>query len=309
MNILGINLSHNPSICLYKDGKIKNLLNEERFVSIKDYELNKDFEVFKSIEQYVKEKPEMVCYASYGRNGHYAPVSDYDLISKIQKQLDNPPYYFDIKEHHLYHATCGFYFSKFNDAVAIVVDGGGASNKQVPYQEVESIYFINKKKIIPFYKHHNCYRFLGRTGIIPQNNYIKYDFYNGYTNKFSNELIGGQLFEEACKKAGFNFEQDNSGKLMGLSSYAYTDKKYNLNYGKVEIAKQAQEKLFNDTCNLIEMVKHKTKNVILSGGCALNCSNNFKYVKKYSDLNFFIDPIPHDAGTAIGVALYYDNYK
>ena len=47
----------------------------------------------------------------------------------------------------------------------------------------------------------------------------------------------------------------------------------------------------------------------MSGGYFLNCSNNFKYVEKYPDLNFFIDPIPHDAGTAIGAAIYYDRYS
>ena len=51
------------------------------------------------------------------------------------------------------------------------------------------------------------------------------------------------------------------------------------------------------------------KNIILSGGYFLNCVNNFKYVKKYPNLNFFVDPIPYDAGTAIGVSLYYENYK
>jgi predicted NodU family carbamoyl transferase len=41
----------------------------------------------------------------------------------------------------------------------------------------------------------------------------------------------------------------------------------------------------------------------------LNCVNNFKYVQKFKDINFFIDPVPHDAGTAIGVALYCNDYK
>jgi len=96
---------------------------------------------------------------------------------------------------------------------------------------------------------------------------------------------------------------------MGLSSYAYTDKKYSLDYNKVQIAKEAQEKTFIATCNLIDKLKDKTNNILLSGGYFLNCSNNFKYVKKYSKLNFFVDPIPHDAGTAIGAVVYYDKYK
>ena len=309
MDILGINISHHPSICFYENGEIKNFFNEERFVAIKDYNLDKNFKVLRSIEQHLKKQPKLVCYTSYGRNTHYPDIQDYEIIELIQKQIGNPPFYFDIKEHHIYHAVCGFYFSKFDEAAVIVVDGGGAAHTYIPYQETESIYFINKKRIIPFYKHQSLYKLLRTAEINNNDNYVKYTFHNGYTNKFSSECVGGQLFEVGCEKIGFNVKNENAGKLMGLSSYAYTNIKYDLDYSKIEIAKNVQEKSFNDTCNLIEMIKHKTKNVILSGGCALNCSNNFKYVKKYPNLNFFIDPIPHDAGTAIGVALYYDNYK
>ena len=97
---------------------------------------------------------------------------------------------------------------------------------------------------------------------------------------------------------------------MGLSSYAYCQNKYNLNYEKVNLAKEAQEKSFEKTCVLIEKALkfNNTSNIVLSGGYFLNCSNNFKYVKKYPNLNFFVDPIPHDGGTAIGACLYND-YK
>jgi predicted NodU family carbamoyl transferase len=50
------------------------------------------------------------------------------------------------------------------------------------------------------------------------------------------------------------------------------------------------------------------KNIILSGGYHLNCSNNFKLVKLFPKYNFFVDPICHDGGTAVGAALYYENY-
>ena len=78
---------------------------------------------------------------------------------------------------------------------------------------------------------------------------------------------------------------------------------------KVEIAKNVQEKTFRETCMLIDGVKNKSNNIVLSGGYFLNCSNNFKYVKKYPNINFFVDPIPHDGGTAIGATVYYDNYR
>ena len=305
MKVLGINISHNPSICLYDNGKVIDFYNEERFTLIKNDLPTNETEIYQSILHNINFKFDIVCYTSFGRNVGYSDSTDQAIINNLQKQLGNPNYFFNEKEHHLYHAVSAYYFSNFDEAAAIVVDGGGACKFYIPYQEVESIYFINKKNITPFYKHSSNYR-ASKVFDIPNNKKLTY--LNGFLNKFSNECVGGHAFEEATFKAGFDHSND-AGKLMGLSSYAYTDKKYDVDYKKVNIGKEIQEKTFYETCSLIDQVKDKTNNILLSGGYFLNCSNNFKYVKKYPKLNFFVDPIPHDAGTAIGVAIYYDIYR
>ena len=96
---------------------------------------------------------------------------------------------------------------------------------------------------------------------------------------------------------------------MGLAAYAgkNIDKKLK---EKVEIGRDAQEKTLKECVQLIEKAKKYSscKNIILTGGYHLNCSNNFKLVKLFPELNFFVDPIPYDGGTAVGAALYYENY-
>jgi len=307
MKILGVNISHDPSICVYEGGKIISFYNEERFVLAKGYNLDKT-EILQSILQKINFKPDMVCYASFGRNSQYSDTSDEKIIKIIQDQLKNPPYFFNIKEHHLYHAVAAFYFSSFKEAIAIVVDGGGSCKFQIPYQEIESIYFIDNKSINPIYKHSTCYK-TDRSLNFPTNTWAIQFYKKGFLNKFSNESRGGIDFLNACEAIGYPGKGMYAGKVMGLSSYAYTEKKFNLDYEKVKIAKEVQEKTFNETCRLLDSVKDKSNNIVLSGGYFLNCSNNFKYVKKYPKLNFFVDPVPHDAGTAIGAAVYYDNYK
>jgi len=305
MRILGVNISHNPSICVYENGKVKKFYNEERFILKKNIQLNEPFELFQSIHQKINFKIDTVCYASFGRNRVYNPLSDNDIINTLQKQLNFPNYYFNEREHHLYHAVSSFYFSEFDEAVAIVVDGGGACKFFIPYEEIESIYLINNKKVLPVYKHQTN----ERASFDAENvvSFESFEYKHGYLNKFSNKLMGGSLFSSTCKKTGF--DGDDAGKLMGLASYANCDKKYDLDYDKVNAAQETQQKTFNDTCLLIDRAKGYSKNILLSGGYFLNCSNNFKYVKKYPELNFFVDPIPHDPGTAIGAAIYYDNYK
>ena len=45
----------------------------------------------------------------------------------------------------------------------------------------------------------------------------------------------------------------------------------------------------------------KSKNLVLSGGCALNCLANYKLLKVLpDDINLFIDPVSDDSGVSIG---------
>ena len=60
---------------------------------------------------------------------------------------------------------------------------------------------------------------------------------------------------------------------------------------------------------IMKYYKKNTRNIILSGGYALNCINNYKYTQYFKNVNFFIDPCPHDGGTSLGAAVWYDHYR
>jgi predicted NodU family carbamoyl transferase len=47
-----------------------------------------------------------------------------------------------------------------------------------------------------------------------------------------------------------------------------------------------------------------SNNVILSGGYFQNCVNNYAYLKAFPKINFYVDPICYDGGTAIGACFY-----
>jgi predicted NodU family carbamoyl transferase len=312
MKIIGINLSHDFSICVYENNELKDIWYEERFNEIKKWKIKtrEDFNYHLiSLLNKVNFKPDLVCYSAFFRKNIYK-YTDYDIINQIQKQLDNPNYFFNIHNHHIYHALCAFYFSSFEETMSIVIDGGGAQPFDDAYQEMESIFYLNKKFIFPLYQHLSNRRFIRVPNDVERySNYHHYLYDRNIQFLFTSESVGGFDFSRNCNLIGL--DGNDAGKLMGLSSYAYTDKKYNLNYEHVEIAKKTQEKSFDSTCLLIEKAYNykKIKNFVLSGGYFLNCSNNFKYVKKYPEFNFFVDPIPHDGGTAIGACIYYDKYK
>ena len=312
---LGINISHDFSVCVYENNKIKDLWYEERFNLIKNW-APKNTKKFKhhliSLLKKIDFKPDLICYSSFYRDPSHLS-SDYEIIKNIQKQLDNPKFYFDKYNHHIYHALSSFYFSNFNEAMSIVIDGGGAQPFDDRYQEMESIFYLNKKLIYLLFQHLSNRRYIKVLDEIEDySNYVYMKYKNNTEYVYTSNSVGGYEFSRGCRLIGFEGNaEENAGKLMGLSSYAYTNKKYQLNYNHVEIAKKIQDKTFDSTCKLIEKAyKYKEiKNFVMSGGYFLNCSNNFKYVKKYPEFNFFIDPIPHDGGTAIGACVYYDQYK
>ncbi len=80
---------------------------------------------------------------------------------------------------------------------------------------------------------------------------------------------------------------------------------------KKDLAKQIQYETKVHTCNLIQKAidMSNNTNVILSGGYFLNTVNNKEYIKEFPNVNFYIDPIAHDGGTAIGAAYYLQSYN
>jgi len=312
LNILGINTSHNASIAHYNN-KIISYFEEDRFNKIKNWipiDLNNCN--YKSINNKIKFKPDIVVYTSYDKSvrnyyGKLDLITDNLIIERIQKQLNNPKYFFNPDFHHIYHAICGFYFSKFEEAICIVMDGGGSQSLSVGYQEMDSIYLINKNCIdLKYQKQSNIrYMIAPKHTLKCSNVEIKNKINNVDVifNSKSNPAYKFTILSEKIFKDSWS-----PGKIMGLAAYIKNTKK--LNKVHVKQANKLQEESFNYTINLIKKAKKYSniKNIVLSGGYFLNCLNNFKYVQKFKDLNFFIDPIAHDGGTAIGACIYYNDY-
>lgn len=302
--ILGINISHNCSFAYFEDNVLKEYYEEDRFNKIKhfcpeDRDINNyQYEVLKKFKNITFDK---VYFASFGRE--FLQLEK-EIIDCFLKQIKFKDYYFNISNHHILHVVSGFYFSKFKEAIALVTDGGGERVHNKDFQVMESIFMINKKKIKKFYQNASnirSYYFEDSKENIEKN--IKnYD----YDLKINNKMSGGYKYLIYNLKAGFNPKEE--GQMMGIA--AYKNKNTNIDKNVLEIAHKAQEETLQDRIELVEkaLTYSDCKNIILTGGYHLNCANNFKLVKHFPNLNFFVDPIPYDGGTAVGAAYYYDNY-
>ena len=305
MKILGINISHHMSYCFIEDSKIKMFVNEERINKQKRFGPTiKTFNEVKGLNLFKNFSFDFVAITSWDG-------TEKELPKLILDKLDYKGYSFDRENHHKYHAIAGLYHSNLDEAMALVRDGGGAahSSSYPSYRETDTIWKVNKNKIDFVYGHYSDARTRCRCNnvCLQKSTCLGKEFKDINNSLLSSKIVGGFKYANLSTKAGFGEEY---GQFMGLAPYAEVKEKYDgIDYEAVKLAHEAQQETFVETCELIEKSELiNAKNIILSGGYFLNCLNNFKLVKKYPNINFFVDPIPHDAGTSIGVAMYVANY-
>lgn len=327
MKILGINISHDGSSCLMIDGKVIYYCEEERLSKFKHHKYEDNLSKFYGIEKLEKyniKELDLVSFASFRRD------SDWDeefIVRSILSQIDKlnikiNKINYNREEHHLYHAYNGFYNSKFNNAAILICDGKGAyTDKSVEFREADTLYYADKNNFNVIYKHiSNSWWY--------KNFKIKTKLNDNIL--ITNSMSCGWLFNEACSKIGLN-AGDDAGKLMGMSSYgkvinnkSWVDTIDGFPYINDECVNDIKNKSyisFEDQANLAKKVQHETKNytiklieksikltksnnIVLSGGYFMNCVNNYEYLKAFPNVNFYVDPICYDGGTAIGAAYY-----
>jgi carbamoyltransferase len=317
---VGVNISHDSSICIKKEKSIE-FFEESRFNKNKywaPYPDDFNYISFKNIKDF----NDVFVFACYGtmENSHKEVVENICNKYKIKNFIYNE------LMHHVYHACAAFHSSPFNEALAVVIDGGGANltSKNI-YRESDSIFYIDNQKVKEKYKSYNNSRsttlfqdFHNRKKLLKiielfkntsQEKNILDSFFteNDCLYRITNNYNPGDLFNHLCDTIGFfNFDTYEPGKAMGLSSYGNMFGERN-----EDLAKQVQIATEDYTIELIEkaLSYDNTKNIVLSGGYFLNCVNNYKYTQHFKDINFFVDPCPHDGGTALGAAVWYDHYK
>ncbi len=367
--ILGINISHDTSIAVVKDGVLVDVFEEERCRRKKYWSPKaEDHVLLQSIEQKINvDNIDEIVFASFDRRQytydidneltqdrmrsrefqkdftaqqcsrerlveladkweefnfvHHANKDDTKIMDDIamgQLSVPRGEYMYNT-DHHVHHAYCAYSLRPeyIDDAIIVVMDGGGCRKLWEEYpthQEIESVYygsFVNgDTRIQPLYQKLSNQRFI-----------------HDCVDQFPNELDGFLHCEEVDKiekdgvdyelvsypSMGMNFSNMSqalgtdklgraAGKVMGMASYGGTNGHYN----RFNIGHQLELDALEHTNELLRHAmsyKPDCKNIILSGGFSLNCTNNYKYLQEFPEYQFFVDPIPHDGGTAAGAAL------
>lgn len=286
MIILGINeTSHDASLSLIKNGEILFAAHSERYSKVKNDWYNNN-EIFSNMLEYGS--PTHIAYYEHpqlkrsrlilkGGQGDWKP----------NIPLDIPVKYFS---HHYSHAAAGYYTSKFDDAVIVVLDSIGEWN-------TSSIWVGERDKIRSVEKVNYPFSF----GL----------FYSAFT-----KLIGLKPNEEEYILMGMAAYGDENKYFNLVNEYFpnFKNQKYNFHRGIVDWPNPIdKDDVFNIAAavqkvyelRLIEFMRYAKlltgkKNLIFMGGCALNCSANTKLWDIYDDI--WIMPNPGDAGSSLGAA-------
>jgi predicted NodU family carbamoyl transferase len=244
-----------------------------------------------------------------------------DFIAEtFSKQLykDDEGYTLDKSQHHLYHAECVHALSpwKGEECIAVVWDGGGAMrffDEYPGYQEMETIFHC-KPGEVPAIK---WQRLSNNRALHDQSwdfSNLTYDCLMCWEDDVK-EIDGVEIIFSSRPSSGMNFSQLSAalgcdedgraaGKVMGMASYGITRPN---TFNQFTVAQQCEEEALANSLNIIDKAKElipNTNKILLSGGYSLNCTNNYKYLEANPDYEFFVDPIPHDGGTALGAALW-----
>lgn len=327
MKILAISLLHDASLTILEDGKLIHYKMDERVSRVKHN--TSSVHLMKDLLQYSNYYFDYIillgfCSASSISNQNH-------LISFIQKNLMYKDIIITYSNHHLFHAYGAFHNASFNDAICLVVDGRGSciveNHKNLStYPERESLFYFsqdsNKLILKNYYNDNYLWNRKDFDDFLINYHPQKYNSNTDkecqiykHINFYYNDSIGiGNIYELASllifPKTNF---QDGSGKVMALSQYRYHQDKLTLPYNtenykkKVKLANITQKVFQNRMVELIQYAIEKTgnKNVVLTGGCALNCVANYFFLEKFPDVNFYADPICFDAGQSLGAAYYY----
>jgi len=283
LKIASLSYSHNASLSILEKGEITYFIEEERLSRIKNDDFCKN--IFNKINNY-----------------DFLLISGLERCYFKQKKLKNSISFLD--RHHLTHAACGFYNSGFQEAAIIVVDGVGSRLHDNVY-EGESVFLAS---------------YPANFKIIIQNNFVM------TKNKINQNLTVGRAFEIVSEYIGF--KTLDAGKTMGLSAYGRNNKNipeffsphFNSVYPNILIDKTFNKKdlafaVQRDTEKRLEYLINETikktnlNKFVLTGGYALNCVNNYKILKKFPKIKFFIEPISSDAGCSYGAAKYWWHLK
>jgi carbamoyltransferase len=332
---MGINMGHDRSVAVVKDGEIVVAIEQERLDRIK-HSVGFMLQAPDALGQ-IQVPGESIAYCLDHLN---VPLGEMASITANMPGLDKAPdilrgkFSKDVASqvrtvpgHHLAHAYSAFWPSGFDEALVIVADASGSTARKANgrYTESYTLYEGRGQELQELHseqvKAHLAA--LSTLGFV----------YEAVSRRagFVTNLNSGLSFPEAGKLMGLaayggpqeNWERwflkEKGSHRINMSAYdiflemAALEKRYDNGEGKpyfrpwlVDLAYKVQVELEEVLCELVADACAETglKHVCMAGGVALNSVANYKILRACELDDIFIFPAASDNGIAVGCALW-----
>ena len=222
--------------------------------------------------------------------------------------------------HHVSHAASGFFVSQFRESNILVMDGAGeiASTslcvgnennieiiKSIDFPHSLGYLYVSLTHYLGFKPDNDEYKVMALASMGKESQY--YDFFKEIVILDNN---GGYHFDLSY----MNYHKGNrnpwvSNKFIERFGPLRT-KDQPLTERQQDIAWALQKRLEDVALHLINYAHqvNPSKNLIITGGCGLNCIMNEVLTKNGPYENVWVNSVPHDAGTSMGAAFWVYNH-
>ena len=273
MNVIGFSEGfHDAAICRVKNGRIVYASHSERYSKIKNDKLlhKKQIDVssYNSLKKPYVAFHEKTWYKNTRRLYTGKPWKNDKTTIKYNKSF----------YHHQSHAAAGYYTAPFDDCNILVIDSIG---------EWDTVSIWDNMKKIKSWKY-------------PYSLGLLYSAITQYIGLKPNEdeyiTMGMAAFGEPTVDLEYLLWENNHFGIKNVSAELSLA-------NKEDIAASVQALYEKKFLELVDMCPKK--NLVIMGGCALNCVANSKIKNK----NIWIMPSPGDAGNALGAAALVEKKK
>lgn len=295
----GINaLNHDAAITVMDGDDIKFAGHAERYSRIKNdsnlnQELINDALRFGAPQEIIWFERPWLKKIRYLKAGQWAEFFDESPKQHLKKfGLAYVPLKYS--GHHESHAAAGYFTSKFKDAAIVVVDAiGELDTASVWYGEGNTIKKLHSSK----YPHSiglAYSAFTQRVGLKPnEEEYILMGM----------AAYGKPIYSQSIRKELLNLETPSL--VASFNAHRGLDPSWMQEAKDVDLAASIQHVTELFMVELCRWAKEQTgsKNLVLMGGCALNCVANSKIAENGLFKNIWIMPNPGDGGSSLGAIL------
>ena len=330
--VLGINLSHDTSACLIKDGRVY-AAEEERWSEIKHNTSTFDDDylfpensirfVLEESGTDIKDLDHVVCVSMSGEDIPNEIIQTRSELKCFRKV--------EYISHHKAHILSAYLLSPFQEAVGLCVDGAGSMlGNDVCSRERVSGYYLNEDTCVRLYQkydrlsvqHGKIQKSKNSIGIFyenmakrcipvgdePQGSMMALAAFAVSPEKYYNEI---RRFVTLYPTGEYQFHEDIAQK----NKTPYTIGAYQWIPGQVEnipfqeradfaaAVQRVYEEVLTHVLNELYERTH-VDNLVLSGGCGLNSKFNGIIQEKTHFKNVYVPPAPSDSGVSVGAALY-----